>query len=156
MILHPSSAAIPLSLISFSARRKKCGFTTHVDQNRLLLFFLFSQKQPVRDTLGDMWSPETQGFSQTQLPQCPDSATTTTGSCSDSVFSEKLLAVIYSNDYISSTLGSQVSLLIFKGGTTFQSFHSYSTCTSSTMTYKQHIQQMCALILPKFCWVLSR
>lgn len=70
---------------------------TKTDCSLCVLFS--SQKQPEGDTVGDMRSPETQGYSQTQEPQYPDSATTSTGSCIDSLLWEKLLAVIYSNDY---------------------------------------------------------
>lgn len=54
---------------SFRAREKKCGFITHAGQNIMCVFVLFSsQKQPVRDTPGDMWSPETWVYNQTQEP----------------------------------------------------------------------------------------
>ncbi len=55
---------------------------------QIVLFFMFSsQKQ--RETPWETWSSETLGYNQTQEPQCPDSATTTTGSCSDSALSKK-------------------------------------------------------------------
>lgn len=69
----------------------------------LIFFFSFSsQRRPVRDTLGDMWSLETQSCNQTQEPWRPDSATitTTTGSCSDSGVSKKHVAVTNSNDLL--------------------------------------------------------
>lgn len=99
MISHPCTATVLLPLDPFRARENKCGFITHAGQNRRFFFLFSSQKQPEGDTLGDLWSPETPGYSQTQEPQYPDSATTT-GSCSDSFFSKKLLAVIYSKGHI--------------------------------------------------------
>lgn len=99
-------------------------------------FSLFSsQKQPVRDTLGDMWSPETWGYNQTQEPQYPDSATTTTGSCGDSVFSKKYLAVIYSNDLSYNLHPGPFSFQadFLKGGNTFHCIFSL-TCINTILT----------------------
>lgn len=90
MISRPCRTTVLLSFSPFRAREKKSGFITHAGQNRLSLFFLFSsQEQPMGDNLGDMWSPTTQGYNQTQEPQYPDSATTTTDSCCDSGLSKK-------------------------------------------------------------------
>lgn len=69
----------------------------------------------VRNTLGDVRSPET------QLRRDSDSAPVTTCRCGDSVFSEKLFAGIYSNDYIVTTR-FHISLY---------SFLYCSTCTRS-------------------------
>ena len=109
-----------------------CG-PTHI-----VLFSLFSsQKQPARDTLGDMWSPETPGYNQTQEPQYPDSATTTTDSCSDSELSKEHLAAIYSNDLLyNEHLGPlRFPADFLKGG---------ATSVNTMMTWKQHIHRtMC-------------
>lgn len=76
----------------------------------------------MRDTLGGMRSPGTLGYNQTQEPQYPDSATTTTGSCSDSVFSKKVVAVIYSNDLLYNDYPGPLRFPadFTKGGATFQ------------------------------------
>lgn len=68
-----------------------------------------------------------QGYSRNLKPQYPDSATTSTGSCIDSFLSEKLLAVIYSNDYTLYWAQSIVtfSCWFFKGGATLQCLQSY-------------------------------
>lgn len=65
-----------------------------------VFYVFYSQKRPVRDALGDVWSPETLGYNQTQEPQHPDSAATTTDGCNDSDLSKKRLAAIYSNDFL--------------------------------------------------------
>lgn len=58
--------------------------------------FLFcSQRQPMRDTLGDIWSPETLSCNETQETKSPDSAANTTSSCGDSGFSKKHSAVFF-------------------------------------------------------------
>lgn len=151
MTLHPSSAAVPFSLVPFRAREKKCGFITHAGQNRLLFLLLFITETAWGGNPGDMWSPKTQGYRQTHEPQYPDSATTSTGSCIDSFLSEKLLAVIYRSDYILYWAQSIVkfSCWFFKGGATFQCLQSHSTCTNTSLAYIKHIQHLCALMLPK-------
>ena len=45
MILSPCSAAISVSLATFRARGKKCGFITHAGQNTLFFFTYFLHKK---------------------------------------------------------------------------------------------------------------
>lgn len=84
-----SLSLLSFSLLSVQERGNVVSLLTRAKTDCPLFFVFSSQKQPIRDTLGDMWSPETLGYNQTQEPQRPDSATTTTGSCSDSALSKK-------------------------------------------------------------------
>ena len=91
----------PRSLPSVQARRNVVSLVTQAKTDcRFFPPLVFSTENCLWETLWETWSPETLAYNQTQEPQCPDSATitTTTGSCSDSVLSKELRAVVYSND----------------------------------------------------------
>ena len=127
----------------------------------LFFFFFFvfySQKQPVRDTLGDMWSPETLAYNQTQEPQYPDSAATTTDSCSDSALSKKHLAAIYGNDLLYNEHSALLSFPaeFLKGGATFQCIISL-TLINTRVTQKQNVQRTAGalVILARPCLGLA-
>lgn len=119
-----SSSMLPLSL--HSVRESRNVVSLLMQPKTDCLFFsshFIHKKQPVRDNLGDMWSPETLAYNQTQEPQCPDSAATTTDSCRDSILSKKHSAAIYSNDllYNDDHCGPFSFPADFcKGGATFQ------------------------------------
>lgn len=108
---------LPLSLHSVRERRNVVSLLMRPKTDCLFFSFLFShfihKKQPVRDNLGDIWSPETLAYNQTQEPQGPDSAATTTDSCRDSVLSNTQLpftVMIYC--ITTTTLDLSVFLLI--------------------------------------------
>lgn len=112
---------------SIPCEREEMWFHYSCGPKQIVFFFFFShfihKKQPVRDNLGDIWSPETLAYNQTQEPQRPDSAATTTDSCRDSVLSKKHSAAIYSNDLLYNDDHSgpfSFPADFCKGGATFQ------------------------------------
>lgn len=116
---------LKVSLSLLSVQEKKCGFITHAGQKRLSLFFflrvLFTETACERHP-GRHVEPETLGYNQTQEPQHPDSATTITDGCSDSVRSKKRFTAIYSNDFLYNEQPGPPSFPadFLKGGATFQ------------------------------------
>ena len=142
---------------SFPCERKEMWFHYSSGPKQIVLFFFFffffffvfySQKQPVRDTLGDMWSPETLAYNQTQEPQYPDSAATTTDSCSDSALSKKHLAAIYGNDLLYNEHSGLLSFpaVFLKGGATFQCIISL-TLINTGVTRKQNVQRTAGALI---------